>query len=96
MINRIVRLSFNPEKVNEFEQLFERTRTAIGGFEGCKGVRLLRDTENRHVYFTYSLWESAAALENYRQSDLFKQTWAQTKQWFNDKPMAWSLEEKTF
>ena len=93
MINRVVRLSFDPSRVNEFLQLFERTKTAIAGFEGCKGVRLLRDTASNHVYFTYSLWETADALEKYRQSDLFQTTWAQTKQWFNDKPMAWSLEE---
>jgi hypothetical protein len=29
-------------------------------------------------------------LENYRNSDLFKTTWAATKALFNDKPMAFS------
>lgn len=96
MINRVVRLSFDPIQVEHFIQLFIKTQPAIASFEGCKGVRLLRDVKEQHVFFTYSLWESEAALEKYRQSELFQKTWAQTKQWFNDKPMAWSLREEIF
>jgi len=93
MINRLVKLSFDPQKVDLFLQLFARTQKAIAGFEGCKGVRLLQDKNTPHIYFTYSLWESESALEKYRQSELFQNTWALTKQWFNAKPEAWSLEE---
>jgi quinol monooxygenase YgiN len=93
MIHRVVKLSFDPQKVEAFLQLFDQTKSAIGGFEGCKGVKLLQDKNAPHVYFTYSLWESETALEQYRQSELFQRTWTQTKQWFSAKPEAWSLDE---
>jgi heme-degrading monooxygenase HmoA len=44
------------------------------------------------VLFTYSYWETEQHLNKYRFSDLFKHTWQQTKQHFNDKPIAWSLK----
>jgi hypothetical protein len=96
MINRIVRMSFDPERAADFLELFQKTQPMIAGFEGCKGVKLLKDLHSGHVFFTYSLWESEDALEHYRRSPLFETTWAQTKQWFNDRPMAWSLEEQIF
>ncbi|MFT5673230.1 MAG: hypothetical protein ACI9JT_001876, partial [Polaribacter sp.] len=33
-------------------------------------------------------------LENYRNTDLFKDVWAKTKVFFNDKPLAWSVDKK--
>ena len=41
-----------------------------------------------------SVWFSKNDLENYRNSDLFKETWKQTKTYFNDKPQAWSVDKK--
>ena len=41
--------------------------------------------------FTISHWDSEAALELYRQSELFKFTWAKTKPLFEEKAQAWSL-----
>lgn len=96
MINRIVRMSFDPDRTTDFLRLFQKTQPLIAGFEGCKGVRLLKDIHSGQVFFTYSLWESEAALEKYRHSELFETTWAQTKQWFNERPIAWSLEEQIF
>lgn len=93
MINRVVKLSFDPAQVENFQQLFENTKNTIAAFEGCRGVKLLRDTNATNVFFTYSLWESEEALNRYRQSDFFNKVWTQTKQWFNDKPMAWSTVE---
>jgi heme-degrading monooxygenase HmoA len=43
------------------------------------------------VLFTFSIWDSEAALENYRQSDLFRDTWAKTKALFAEKAEAWSM-----
>ncbi|MFZ0490789.1 MAG: antibiotic biosynthesis monooxygenase, partial [Salegentibacter sp.] len=34
-----------------------------------------------------------AALENYRNSELFKEVWAKTKVFFNDRPEAWSVDK---
>lgn len=90
MINRIVRLSFNPNQVNEFLTIFENSKIHISNFPGCHGLSLLQDANYSNVYYTYSLWNGLDDLENYRNSDLFKTTWSATKALFNDKPMAFS------
>jgi len=91
MLFRIVRMEFMPEKVTEFRELFKATRSKIASFEGCTGVQLLNDTQSANVFFTYSNWDSEQHLENYRNSELFKQTWTKTKAMFSGKPQAWSL-----
>lgn len=93
MIIRIVRLSFQPEKVDAFIELFEKTRNQIAAFDGCHEVKLLRDVDTPHVFFTHSKWESVEKLNSYRQSQLFETTWNSTKILFNDKPFAWSLTD---
>ncbi|MCF8254345.1 MAG: antibiotic biosynthesis monooxygenase [Bacteroidia bacterium] len=91
MINRIVRMSFDPNKVEEFLALFESVKGKIANFEGCEGLTLLRDSAQPNVLFTYSYWQTESHLNKYRFSDLFKTTWTGTKALFNDAPMAWSL-----
>jgi len=91
MINRIVRMSFEPEKVTDFLLLFNEVKNKIANSEGCEGLTLLRDSAEPNVLFTYSYWNNEASLNKYRFSPFFKDTWARTKALFNDKPMAWSL-----
>lgn len=91
-IKRIVKMSFQPEQVSVFlEDVFEHSKARIRAFPGCISMELLRDTSRPNVLFTLSIWESEAALEAYRASELFQQTWAKTKVLFNDKPEAWSV-----
>ena len=40
------------------------------------------------VFFTYSVWDSPAHLDAYRNSELFRTTWAKTKAWFADRAQA--------
>ena len=91
MLIRIVKMEFEPEKVETFLALFSATRNKIASFEGCKSVDLLKSIEEKNVFFTYSLWQSEAHLETYRNSDLFKGTWAKTKVLFRNKAQAWSV-----
>ena len=93
MIKRIVKLEFLPEKMEEFKQIFQENKEKIIAFKGCHDVSLLQDTHQEHIFFTYSLWESEAHLEAYRQSELFAGVWAKTKILFNNKPFAWSVRE---
>lgn len=90
MINRIVRMSFQPDKVEEFLNVFNNSKHLISSFNGCRGLKLLRDSNRMNIYFTYSTWEREENLEEYRTSELFKNTWSRTKVLFNDKPQAWS------
>lgn len=92
MINRIVRLSFAEGNVNTFLQIFEESKALIASFPGCQELSLMQDADNKLVFYTYSKWNSAADLEQYRNSTLFQQTWARTKILFNDKPAAFSTE----
>ena len=84
-------MDFEPEKVETFLALFSATRDKIASFQGCKSVDLLNSINEKNVFFTYSLWESENHLESYRNSDLFKQTWAKTKVLFRNKAEAWSV-----
>jgi len=84
-------MDFIPEKVNDFLSIFANSRDKIAAFDGCKSVELLNSIEEKNIFFTYSFWESEKHLEAYRNSDLFKQTWAKTKILFRNKAEAWSV-----
>ena len=92
MIIRIVKMTFEPSKVNDFLKVFDASKERIRNFEGCSHLKLLNDVSSRNIFFTYSHWESEDHLNTYRDSELFKTTWAQTKVLFAAKPEAWSVE----
>ena len=92
MINRIVKITFREEFVNDFTTVFNTNKHLIRGFDGCNGVELLRDVSNPAIFFTYSKWEDEASLEAYRNSTLFNEVWSTVKKWFSDRPEAWSVE----
>jgi len=92
MIQRIVRMSFHPEKSATFNTIFNQSKSAIRSFPGCQHLELWQQENQASVFFTFSKWNSAADLENYRQSELFKTTWSATKVLFIEKPFAYSVE----
>lgn len=85
-------MSFRPEEVENFLKVFESAKDKIAAFEGCEGLNLLRDAKQTNVLFTYSYWRDETCLNHYRYSELFKETWAQTKVLFDEKAHAWSLD----
>lgn len=93
MIVRIVKMGFEPSKIEEFLAFFETKKHLIRGFEGCEFLELYRDKNDPSIFFTYSYWKAESDLENYRHSELFKNVWAITKQSFNAKPEAWSVDK---
>jgi len=86
-------MHFREDSLDKFQEIFEAARPLIQAFSGCQSVELLKDLSNPSIRFTYSLWNSESDLENYRNSELFKTTWAKTKLLFAEKPMAWSVIE---
>jgi len=94
MIVRIVRLQLMAEKVEDFKNLFNNTYDRIRNFEGCRFLQLYTDDNDAAVFYTMSKWEVAEQLEVYRNSDLFKQTWAITKTYFAGPPQAFSLNKQ--
>ncbi len=93
MLLRIVRMSFQPEKVDEFLSLFNQVSGRIRASDGCMYLKLMRDKDHPNILVTYSKWNDQSDLDNYRHSPLFSDTWAKTKVLFNDKPKAFSLED---
>ncbi|WP_295124965.1 putative quinol monooxygenase [uncultured Chitinophaga sp.] len=91
MILRIVKMTFDPLRVGEFTRLFDKQKAQIRHFPGCTHLELWNHSSENHVFFTYSHWESEQHLDNYRNSDLFRETWAATKILFAGKPEAWSV-----
>ena len=93
MIKRIVKLTFRPEAVETFRNdVFESSKARIRAFPGCQHMELLQQLEHPNVLFTFSIWDNANALEAYRNSDLFRTTWARTKAGFAEKAEAWTVE----
>ncbi|MBZ9631368.1 antibiotic biosynthesis monooxygenase [Salegentibacter sp. LM13S] len=90
MIHRIVKMEFDPNKIEVFLSNFEENKSKIRASDGCFKLELLRDQHNTNIFFTYSYWTDEASLEKYRNSELFKNVWAKTKVLFNAKPVAWS------
>lgn len=93
MITRIVRMQFRPEERGAFLDIFNASKHLIRQFDGCQHLRLYNEAGCPDVFFTFSVWESAAHLDAYRNSELFRETWMQTKALFAGKPQAWSMEE---
>lgn len=91
MITRIVQMTFQPERINDFTTLFEERKQTIRGFRGCNHLELWQDSARDNIFFTYSIWDSEADLDHYRFSEFFKDTWGKTKVLFADKPQAWSV-----
>ncbi len=93
MLIRTVRMTFKPEEVDNFLEVFEASKHKIRGFKGCSHLELLKDYNDPCVFSTYSFWEDEEALNRYRYSDLFKEVWAQTKPRFSEKPIAFSSKK---
>ena len=94
MITRIVRMEFQAAHVEDFLAHFSSIRGLIRNFPGVQHLELRGDANHSNVFYTYSHWNSESDLEAYRQSDLFKNAWAQAKTWFAGKPQAFSLLEE--
>ena len=91
MIKRLVKLTFKPQNIEDFKEIFQESKNLIKSFKGCRDVELLQDINNPCIFFTHSIWDSEKDLNTYRESDLFNSVWAKTKVLFDAKPEAWSL-----
>lgn len=96
MITRIVRMYFTPGGAVSFLALFAARQQMIRTYPGCRSLHLWQDAEDRNCFMTYSEWHDAEALAQYRQSDLFREVWAQTKVHFRKRPEAFSAVEAQF
>lgn len=95
MLIRIVKLTIQPDKVEEFKEIYESSMHLIRLQEGCQKLELLQENGKfNNVVMTYSYWDSKEDLETYRNSELFLKIWKTVKPLFCAKPEAWSMERK--
>lgn len=92
MLIRIVRMSFKPEELDNFLKLFDSKKEKIRAFPGCRHLELWQDHELKNVFCTYSHWDADEDLQNYRNSELFRDLWSKTKILFSEKAIAYSNE----
>ena len=90
MIKRLVKLTFQSDKTDDFLTIFDQSKHLIRQRSGCQHLELLRDVTTPNIFFTISFWDDEATLNAYRHSELFRHTWAKTKVLFSDKPQAWT------
>ena len=95
MIIRIVQMEFEEELVPSFLEIFAASRDRIRSFPGCTHLQLLQGESDSCVFFTYSHWEKEDDLDRYRNSDLFRGVWRNTRKLFRAPPRAWSLTDQT-
>jgi quinol monooxygenase YgiN len=93
MLIRVVRMTFQPEKVDAFLQNLEANKHRIRNFQGCLHLEVWSDFHAKNIFTTYSIWENEEALNNYRDSELFKTVWGFTKSLFLEKPIAFSSKK---
>ena len=93
MLTRIVKLTINTNKKEDFLSFITKNKHLIINFEGCHKLHLLQDRSNSDIFFTYSIWENEKSIINYKNSDVFLNLWAEAKKNFSARPEAWSLEK---
>jgi heme-degrading monooxygenase HmoA len=93
MFVRIVKMSFQEDKISNFLENFIVIKEKIRNAPGNRLLELYQDKTDKCIFFTYSYWETEQDLENYRNSELFFEIWTNTKKLFNNKPEAWSVDK---
>jgi quinol monooxygenase YgiN len=91
MITRIVMLNFQPDRVDEFLEIFNQNKQVLAKSDGCIRLEIFKSTGHTDTYVTISNWQSEEHLEMYRQSELFKEIWSKVKPFFNNKAQVWTL-----
>lgn len=81
-------MTFHPNALDDFLEIFDASAPQIRTFPGCSHLDLWQDERYPNILTTYSHWTDADALNHYRHSDLFKQTWTRTKPLFAAPPWA--------
>jgi quinol monooxygenase YgiN len=93
MIIRVVQMTFQQNRADDFLEFISGIRHQIRNFPGCEHLDIFREIEKGNIFISTSHWKSTEALNQYRKSALFKTTWSRVREWFSEKPRAWSLEK---
>ena len=81
-------MTFRPDRLDRFHDIFRSTSEHIRAVAGCRHLELWEDARFPNVLTTYSHWVDQDALDAYRESTLFRSTWDKTKPLFAAAPVA--------
>lgn len=93
MLWRWVEIRAYPERADIVCSLLAEQAEKVRSFSGCLFLSLYRGEDTD--FYSLSLWESAEALEAYRQSEVFKSFWSLIKKHFRAPAKAVSFEKIT-
>src|SRR5262245_41032521 len=83
MMMRMTWGKLRPGSWSEFEKTYRATVAERGhDVRGLRGRWLLQDAEDSNTGFAVSLWDSAADMQAYEQSDLYRREFAPALQPF--------------
>jgi quinol monooxygenase YgiN len=94
MINRIVKITFTKDKSEDFNVFYTSITNKIRNFNGCRSVTVLRDIHNPEIFFSYCIWDNEEKLNEYRDSDFFRETRSKIKPCFSAKAEAWTTKSE--
>jgi quinol monooxygenase YgiN len=92
IVIRVVRMTFLPDKTDEFQRIFEKCQSDIKNMPGCLHLELWQDTDQPNIFVTYSHWESEETLNDYKRTAFFGVVWKKTKALFSDAPQVFSAK----
>jgi hypothetical protein len=84
-------MNFEEENIQSFLKIFEQAENKIRTLPGCIHLELKRNVRNHSQLATISKWNSEKELNNYRESEFFKDTWQKTKALFSSDAEAFSF-----
>ncbi|WP_353159192.1 antibiotic biosynthesis monooxygenase family protein [Myroides odoratus] len=93
MFVRIVKLTLQEDKIDDFLNHFEKYKDQIRNFPGCQFLEVYRDKHQPNIFFTYSYWSEELDLDTYKKSTLFGEVWPYFKKLFKEKAEAWSVDK---
>ena len=83
MIMRMTWGKLRPGSWNDFEKTYNATVAKKGAkIKGLRGRWLLQDSNDKDTGFAISLWDSAADMQAYEQSDIYRNEFAPALQPF--------------
>ena len=88
----MVRLTFSPETVDAFDEMYVQFEARIEAWPGCQMVRSMKVPGQPCQRATLSFWETQNDLDAYRKSTLFGEVWPATKAFCAAPPEAQSYE----
>jgi len=86
-------MTFKSDCIEAFKKLLSAKQDAIRNFPGCQSLEIVQGANDPQIFFTISTWDDETDLNNYRNSDLFKGTWEETKKMFDNRPFAWTTKQ---